>query len=53
MRENRPSGSEGGGPNPIVSPYPYLGFFTQCRQWVILGIFRIVSTSMAMLAQAC
>jgi hypothetical protein len=24
MRENRPSGSEGGGANPIVSPYPYL-----------------------------
>jgi hypothetical protein len=24
MRENRQSGSEGGGANPIVSPYPYL-----------------------------
>ena len=25
MREIRLSGSEGGGANPIVSPYPYLG----------------------------
>ena len=24
MRENRLSGSEGGGAKPIVSPYPYL-----------------------------
>ena len=24
MRENCQSGSEGGGTNPIVSPYPYL-----------------------------
>ncbi|MBO0863348.1 MAG: hypothetical protein J2P21_33615 [Chloracidobacterium sp.] len=24
MRETRPSGSEGGGPNPIGSSYPYL-----------------------------
>ena len=24
MREIRLSGSEGGGPNPIASPYPYL-----------------------------
>ena len=23
MRETRLSGSEGGGPNPIASPYPY------------------------------
>jgi hypothetical protein len=29
MREIRLSGSEGGGANPIVSPYPYLsGVFT-------------------------
>ena len=27
MRENRLSGSEGGGAKPIVSPYPYLGLF--------------------------
>jgi hypothetical protein len=25
MRENRLSGSEGGGANPIASPYPYQG----------------------------
>jgi len=25
MRENRQSGSEGGGANPIASPYPYQG----------------------------
>jgi hypothetical protein len=25
MRETRTSGSEGGGTNPIVSPYPYQG----------------------------
>jgi len=25
MRETRTSGSEGGGANPIVSPYPYQG----------------------------
>jgi hypothetical protein len=25
MREIRLSGSEGGGPNPIASPYPYCG----------------------------
>ena len=25
MRETRTSGSEGGGTNPIVSPYPYIG----------------------------
>ena len=26
MRENRTSGSEGGGTKPIVSPYPYFNF---------------------------
>ena len=36
MRENRQSGSEGGGTKPIVSPYPYLHFAplalnTQCK----------------------
>jgi hypothetical protein len=27
MREIRLSGSEGGGPKPIASPYPYLTYF--------------------------
>ena len=33
MREIRLSGSEGGGPNPIASPYPYL----------ILDLFEVPS----------
>lgn len=32
MRENRMSGSEGGGTNPIVSPYPYLMYSFRQRQ---------------------
>ena len=50
MRENRPSGSEGGGAKPIVSSYPYRHFakrlspamradisFTDCRPRVALA----------------
>jgi hypothetical protein len=31
MREIRLSGSEGGGPKPIASPYPYLTNYRQIR----------------------
>jgi len=42
MREIRLSGSEGGGPNPIVSPYPYcyfapLGLKDGCRRYPQIG----------------
>src|SRR2546425_5370815 len=44
MRENRQSGSEGGGANPIVSPYPYpVSFHTvSTARGSVMGISRIL-----------
>ena len=43
MRENRQSGSEGGGANPIASPYPYNSYRRYASKTLFRGSFRLIS----------
>jgi hypothetical protein len=46
MRETRLSGSEGGGANPIVSPYPYHATLLRTWRTLRLNVFLRVSVSL-------